>query len=149
MKDFKGVSAVVATILLIAITVVAIGSIAIFVSGLGGTLTSGTITANITIENAVNTSRGIIIKHMGGDTISNAFSGSTLNTSVLEVRISSSTVTSTPAYTLNGGSINVTQFKAGDILKAAFIGTQALSSGDVITIVYKPANQILTQETVA
>ena len=134
MKDSAGVSPVIATILLIAITVVAVGVVMAFVAGLP--TPTPPLIASITIENAVlGMDDNIIIWHTSGDPIGNWQAN-------LEIRLNANPLTGATIV-----PIDHTNFVVGDKLSVD-VGTTALASGDVITVIYKPANQELTRVTV-
>jgi len=131
----KGVSPVIATILLIAITVVAVGVVMAFVVMLPKPTTP--LSAVINIGGAVKDSETLVISHMSGDPIMAMLTS-------MEVRINGTTQ-NLPDATLNGNAIGISDFTVGDRL---VLTVPALSSGDVIAVVYKPANQILASVTV-
>jgi len=154
-RDSAGVSPVIATILLIAITVIAIGVVMVFVSGLGRP--TSLLNANISVRNATRNSTKLTIEHAGGDPITDAFCGKAVDNHVitsdnwinLEVRINGGIVTTTDNKTKFNNVLidnNTYDFTVGNILLLEKI--TVLSSGDVITIIYKPNNQELTRVTV-
>jgi flagellin-like protein len=154
MRDSTGVSPVIATILLIAITVVAVGVVMAFVAALPKA--TPPLNASISISNAVSGSTTLIISHTGGDPIRNAFNPSYLgyiwtnNWVNMEVRVNGAKVLAT-SVTLNNTSVTLglKDFTTGDRLVLGVLytpdgsATLSLHSGDVITVVYTPANQIL------
>jgi flagellin-like protein len=152
--DSTGVSPVIATILLIAITVVAIGVVMVFVAGLGRP--TAPITANISIRDATAGSGKLTIEHAGGDPIRGAFCGTTENNMEndnwknLEVRVNGALVVTKDNLTkFNGASFGTEtkDFKVGDVLVLESL-SPTLKSGDVITVIYTPANQQLASKTV-
>jgi flagellin-like protein len=146
-RDSAGVSPVIATILLIAITVIAIGIVMVFVGGLGRP--TPPLSATISASHATRGSTKLAIEHTGGDPIRNAFCGTSDNNIAssdnwinLEVRINGVVVITTENKTkFNGVGIGtgIRDFTVGDVLLLEKIA--ALNSGDVITIMYKPTNQ--------
>ena len=154
-RDSTGVSPVIATILLIAITVIAIGVVMVFVSGLGRP--TPPLTMTISIRNATRNSTKLTIEHTGGDPIRDAFCGKAVDDHIittdnwinLEVRINGAKVATTENKTKFNNVLidnNTYDFTVGNILLLEKI--TVLSSGDVITIIYKPNNQELIRVTV-
>lgn len=148
-RDSAGVSPVIATILLIAITVVAVGVVMAFVAGLP--TPTPPLIASITIENAIRGNTSITIYHTSGDPVRNAFRGTAGviagdNWINLEIRVNGAKVTTTNA-TLNTVQVTTTNdFVAGDRLVLTF--TTPLNSNDVITVIYRPTNQTISTVTV-
>lgn len=151
-KAEKGVSPVVATILLIAIVVVAVGAIAAFV--LGRPMTPHPIAASISVSGAYKHSTTLTLEHTGGDPIRNAFVENSDDDNVItsenwinmEVRINGAKVTAMNCKLNRVGIPSSSDFEVGDIL--VFNISEALSSGDEVTISYTPANQILASASV-
>jgi flagellin-like protein len=69
LKEQKGVSPVVGTILLIAVTVALAAVVATLVGGLGGGAIAPTATLNVTAKYVDNTHVKITITHNGGDAL--------------------------------------------------------------------------------
>jgi flagellin-like protein len=139
-RDSVGVSPVIATILLIAITVVAIGAVIAFVSGIGRP--TPPLNASISIRNATKNSDKLTIEHNGGDPIRDAFVDNNWNN--MEVRKNGALLTSTDNK-LNGSHVDNFDFTIGDVL---VLKIDRLSSGDVITVIYTPGNQEIARVTV-
>jgi flagellin-like protein len=165
MRDSTGVSPVIATILLIAITVVAVGVVMAFVAALPKPVVS--VNTEIIIGGATAGSGTLTITHTGGDMITNAFDNSVSGTASwlnMQVRINGAQVpltlisgtTYAATVTFNGSPIpsGASNFSVGDTLVLSgcllpgVIQSTPLISGDVITVVYTPANQILVTVTV-
>ncbi len=155
-RDSTGVSPVIATILLIAITVIAIGVVMVFVSGLGRP--TPPLSAIISVRNATRNSTKLTIEHTGGDPIRDAFCGKAVDNHVitsdnwinLEVMINGGLVTTTEDKTKFNNVLidnNTYDFTVGNILLLEKI--TALNSGDVITIIYTPASQEIARVTVS
>jgi len=128
----KGISPVIATILLIAITVVAVGVVMAFVMVLPKP--TAPLSAVINIEDAKIGSEKLVISHVSGDPIMAALTN-------MEVRINGA------KQDLTGTTLDDNpDFTVGDRL--VLTGLTPLSSDDVIAVVYRPANQILATVTV-
>ena len=100
--------------------------------------------ASISIDGASDGSTMLVIRHEGGDPIGTAFTST--DWADMEVRINGALATGTK--TLNGGTITDSttyDFTVGDTLE---LGLAPLQPGDVITIIYRPANQVITTVTV-
>jgi len=91
--------------------------------------------ATISIRNATAGSTELTIEHAGGDPIRDAYTDG--NWTNMEVRVNGAT---TPAPSGTG------DFSVGDSLTITV--ATALSSSDVITVIYTPANQQLASVTV-
>jgi flagellin-like protein len=131
MRDSTGVSPVVATILLIAITVVAVGVVMAFVAGLHMPTTP--VSSSITVENAASGNTRIMIVHRGGDPLLNAKTN-------VQVRVNGVNENAI-IWTLADN----TNFKVGDVI---YVENINLSSGDLITVVYIPTSQTVVTQTV-
>jgi flagellin-like protein len=129
--DSTGVSPVIATILLIAITVVAVGVVMAFVAGIGRPVTP--VATMLTVENAINGSDNIRIFHMSGDSLTNASANVELRVNGVNIALAG----------LTAGA----EFKVGDMMYAA--ADLNLVTGDVISIIYKPTNQTILTLTVS
>jgi flagellin-like protein len=134
-EESTGVSPVIATILLIAITVVAVGVVMAFVAGLGRPTTPVSVMLGNTTGFVDNNSDNAYIYHLSGD----ALTAPKNNVSV----------------TLNGNAIsNVSftdadgdgNFEVGDRISIQF--PSAIHTGDVIMVIYKPTSQTLLTITV-
>lgn len=154
-KREKGVSPVVATILLIALVIIAVASIAAFLGRIQ--VPEKPLSATISIDNAKKNKTALTIKHTGGDGIIGAFYGksndnfaiSPDNWNNMEVRINGAKVgTKDNTTKLNGENVkgSLYDFKVGDVLYFELaVPADKLSSGDVITIIYVPVNQVITE----
>jgi FlaG/FlaF family flagellin (archaellin) len=147
LHDQRAISPVLAEVLLIALVVIIAAILAAFAYGLLAQSTKIT-SMNLQIEGAKVESSSIIIIHMGGDTISNAFTANAsapthhLNESVfnvLEVRINGAVFEGNA--TLNTEAIEKPEFKAGDELVLQL--EDPLESGDRISVLFVPSNQVL------
>ncbi len=128
--DRKGVSPVIATILLIALTVAAIGSIVAFLGAIKPP--TPPIVANISLD-SWETYR-LLFFHGGGDVI---------NTSGLALYINDN-----PAGGLwsIGGAAN---WQVGVMLIRYSLPPPGLTTGYRITLVYTPTSQVLVNETLS
>ena len=138
--DSKGLSPAIATILLVALTVVAVGTIAAFVSRTSpGTPPASAAIRLSQVPDANGGYDNVTVIHNGGDDI---------EVTNLIVRSSASTV-----------DINVWEnpspLECGDVLSAGesctvnITGiTPAVADGDVISLIFAPSGQILATETV-
>jgi hypothetical protein len=113
------------------------------------------LTTTISIVGATSGSTTLTITHAGGDPIRTAFyenTGSVItadNWANMEVRINGAKVITASGATLDNLLLTPPSshdFSVGDILVLPL--NTSLSSGDVITVVYTPANQILLTVTV-
>jgi FlaG/FlaF family flagellin (archaellin) len=143
----------VATILLRAIVVVAVAAIAAYVSRIG--TPPKNITAIISISGADSGSTKLTIEHASGDPIRGAFVAFSStddninadNWSKMEVKINGELVTSENAI-FNGSHVTTSyDFTVGDVLVLDNLAI-TLETGDVITVIYTPANQPLARVTV-
>jgi flagellin-like protein len=157
MRDSTGVSPVIATILLIAITVVAVGVVIAFVAALPKP--TSPLATSITIGGATASSTTLTITHAGGDQIKTAFYANSSsqysyiaanNWANMEVRVNGANVATVDnGATLNNAHLTPStsyDFSVGNILVLPF--ATPLAPGDVITVIYTPANQILATVTV-
>jgi flagellin-like protein len=147
LNDRRAVSPVISEVLLIAMVVIIAVILAAFAYGILEHATKVTL-AKLQIEGASVGSSSIIIVHMGGDTIPGAFTANAsapaqqLDKSVfndLEVRLNGALFEGNA--TLNTGAIAKPAFEAGDELVLQF--EDPLKSGDRITILFVPSNQVL------
>lgn len=131
--ETSGVSPVIATILLIAITVVAVGVVMAFVAGLGRPVTP--VSVMFSSQGAVDNSENIYLYHMSGDALTNP----TANVSVTR----NGTLVTGVTFTDADGDGNL---EVGDRVKIDVPGR--IRTGDVILVIYKPTNQTLLSITV-
>ncbi len=148
LNDQRAVSPLIAEILMIAVVIITAAMLAAYSYNLleHATEISSVI---LQIEGARVGSSSITIVHMGGDTISSAF---TVNASapthhlnnesvfnVLEVRLNGALFAGNA--TLNTEAIAKPEFEAGDELVLQL--EDPLESGDRISILFVPSNQVL------
>jgi len=148
-KSRAGVSPVVATILLIAITVVAVGTVAVFVMGLPPLKPS--IVASLDIEGATKNSTVLVINHKSGASVTSAFTPSSSGAisvndwTDMEVRVNGAKIVAKNVK-LNGSTVSsgiIYDFIAGDVLEIELVTPAALHPGDVVKIMYRPATEEL------
>jgi flagellin-like protein len=151
-KDEQAVSPVIAVIMLIAITVVIAAVVAAFAYGIIGGVKKAPSCA-LVVEGATAGQNTIRIIHHGGNKVLDAFDNQTSNENApwgtMEVRREGETVASDCTIALNSVGINTTAkvpFEAGDELSLAF--TEELRSGESITVVYIPTQDVLQRITV-
>ena len=124
--DESGVSPVIATILLIALTVVAVGIVAVFLTS----ISPGTPTVSTQVQLQSWNENSVTFYHRGGQTV---------NVSDLKLLKSGNEVTGA-TWTPSSGTWSV-----GQTLTISKSG-MGITENDVITLVYKPANQQLYSE---
>ena len=147
MRDKKGISLVVATVLLIAVTIAAVGIIAAFITR----LPSPTVGKNVTLygENIVSGAVGFKIRHSGVDHLSGCFAESEgkyiWNQLVVKIEgkpIGAPGLTATIKVNdydnISGGGPS--DFKVGDMIKILGL-SPALSVGQTLTVSYLPTGQ--------
>ncbi|RLF42474.1 MAG: hypothetical protein DRN12_00045 [Thermoplasmata archaeon] len=132
IKNHKGVSTVIASILTLAIVVALVAVAYVYINSSTSNL-SPEISAFITVDYS-NGQINIVMN--SGDMIKNAFkNGSWYN---LEVKINGAIVNTS----------NVTCSTGDDFLAGSKITiTKTLHSGDTVSVIYKPANQLLREYT--
>lgn len=156
-EDESAVSPVIGVIMLIAITVVIAAVVAAFAYGIIGGVSSAP-SAAIVIENARAGEYDFTVVHHGGDTVTEAFTlvGTPSNVSAwdnIEVKVNGVSVdliNTTPVYHVTLGGNTDLSFSAGEQLDVTYmiddggadIAT-ALATGDTITIVYTPTEDVL------
>lgn len=121
----KGLSPAIASILMVALTVVAVGTLAQFIGGVDTGNSTVSASIGLTATAGDNTIDTIEITHNGGDTI----------------------VTEDLAWRGNtSGNVSVSENKiqAGDVVVD---NTVTFSKGDSVKLVYTPANQVLATTT--
>jgi flagellin-like protein len=147
LNDQRAISPVLAEVLLIAVVIIMAAILAAFAYSLLAQSTRIT-TAKLQVEGASVGSSTITIVHMGGDTIPGAFAVNAsapaqhLDESVfnnLEVRINGALFEGNA--TLNTAAIAKPGFEAGDELVLQL--SDPLKSGDRISILFVPGNQVL------
>jgi FlaG/FlaF family flagellin (archaellin) len=146
-NDQRAISPVLGEVLLIALVIIIGAIVAVFAYSLIAQSTRIT-SARLMIDGATVGSSAIRIIHMGGDSIPGAFA---VNASApaqqldesgfhdLEVRLNGALFAGTA--TLNTGAIAKPGFEAGDELALQL--EEPLESGDWISILYVPSNQVL------
>ena len=146
LKQEKGaVSPVVGVIMMIAITVVLAGVVTVFAYDVIGTVKKAPNSAFI-VENALVDATTICIVHHGGDSIADAFNG-TPNSQFKNLKIKVNGIDR--AYSGNvTGTIGDgdNHFESGEQI---LLTVSALSSGDSITMVFAPTNEVLQRVSVA
>lgn len=141
MKDERAVSPVIGVILMIAITVVIAAVVASFAYGIIGGVARAP-NAALVFENAGLGKTNITLVHHGGDSITNAFTGSDWDNMV--VKLNGVDISWGTNVTIGGDTD--TTFESGEQLK---IKVPALASGDTISVIYKPTGDILQRVKVA
>ena len=134
--DSKGLSPAIATILLVALTVVAVGILAAFV----GRTNPGTpgVSATVSLSEVQADATTITVSHSGGNDI---------DVADLVIRSSASTVdVPVPDGLACGPVLSAGESCSVDI--SAITDEITLADGDVISLVYVPSGQILATETV-
>ena len=114
------------------------------------------VVASVTIEGASNNSTVLVLRHVAGDPIRTAFSPSGSGTisandwADMEVRVNGAKVATTGDKPNDSpvSSGTAYDFIAGDTLELRLVTPAALQPSDVITIIYKPANEVITTTTV-
>ncbi|MEM2878940.1 MAG: type IV pilin N-terminal domain-containing protein [Candidatus Hadarchaeales archaeon] len=126
-SEVEGVSPVVATVLLIGLTIVGVSILAAYLSSIP--MPSQPAAARLRFENLVDGASGFVIVHMGGKSIQNAFDGARwIN---MKAILNGEPVPLENAE-YNGGPVpDVVDFKFADRLRLQV----GLSSGDEITVV--------------
>jgi flagellin-like protein len=152
-NDERAVSAVIGVILMIAITVVIAAVVAAFAYGIiGGVKTAPS--SSIVIENARADNTNITVLHHGGDTITDAFSGTGAWKNI-EVKVNGKSFLTDGNASLNADwdpSSWGTNFAPGDELEINVSNaslSRALSSDDTIAVVYIPSGDIMQRVNVA
>jgi hypothetical protein len=145
--EVKGVSPVIATVLLIVVTVLLVSVVAVVAMGMVGKITTP-VFADLTVENyyAGQENGFITIYFSTGDNLRDAFIPTEENMVTLKnlvIRIDGKTPTS---LILNGGE-KKSDFEPGDYLQVQL--PKPLSFGSVISIAWKPTGQTLRYVKVA
>ena len=144
MKDERAVSPVIGVILMIAITVVLAAVVASFTYGIIGEV-SRAPNAALVFENADPSKTNITLVHHGGNSITNAFSGSTpSNWGDMKVKLNGADITWQGNVMVCGN--NNTNFESGEQLT---IKVPALASGDTLSVIYIPTGDFLQRARVA
>ena len=147
LNDQRAASPVLGEVLLIAVVIIIAAVVAALAYSLIAQSTKIT-SVNLVIEGARVGSSSISIVHMGGDTIPGAFTANAsaptqqLDKSVfndLEVRLNGALFKGNA--TLNTEAIAKPEFEAGDELVLQL--EDPLKSGDRISILFVPSNQVL------
>lgn len=152
-KDEQAVSPVIAVIMLIAITVVIAAVVAAFAYGIIGGVKKAPSCA-LVVEGASAGQDTVTIIHHGGNKVQDAFNvtNATANDPwlQLEVRYEGARLTTTGKaanLTLNGNEVFAKKdFEAGDELVIVF--DTSLATGESITVVYTPTQDVLQRITV-
>lgn len=148
LKDNRAVSSVIGEMLMIAVVIIVAALIAAFSYGiLSSSLEVSSV--NILFDGAKAGSSRVIIVHMGGDGIPDAFSPASepehfLNESIfnnLEVRINGKIFEGNAS--LSRGPISKSDFEVGDELELELGSDRQLSVGDSISVVFLPSDQVL------
>jgi len=158
-KDEHAVSPVIAVVMIIGVTVIIQAVVAAFAFDITHELKTPNVA--VVIEGADQGSTSITIVHYCGDTIVNAFSGTTngqlgtANWSAMEVRINGAVFAERdPAKgttRLNGATgFGAADFKAGDELKLDLSDSAqgTLRAGDSISVIYTTTGDTLRRVTV-
>jgi flagellin-like protein len=145
----KGVSPVIATVLLIVVTVMLVSVIAVVAMGLLGKMTIPVV-VNLSVDYAMGENR-VRITSFGPDNLTDAFratgatGGSGIDLNNLIIRADGRPPSK---ITLNDNdNFTKSSFEAGDYLDVEF--SKPLSFRSVISIVWKPTNQVLRYVQVA
>lgn len=146
LDDERAVSTVIGEVMMIAVVIV----IAAVLAGYASELLQSSLkvnSVNILIEGARADSNRVTIVHMGGDTISNAFRPTDerfLNASIcenLEIRINGAIYNG--SATLNRGPISKANFGMADEVELLLAPGSELKTGDSISVVFLPSDQVL------
>ncbi|RZN43893.1 MAG: type IV pilin [Methanophagales archaeon ANME-1-THS] len=144
MKDERGVSPVIGVILMIAITVVIAAVVASFAYGIIGGVATAPNSALI-FENADLGKTNITLVHHGGDSVTNAFTGSTPSDwGDMRVKLNGVDIIWRANVTVGGDTDP--NFESGEQLR---IKVPPLASGDTISVIYVPTGDILQRVKVA
>ena len=147
-EDNRAVSSVIGEILMIVVIIIIVALVAAFSYDI--LYTSLEVSSvNILVDGAKAGSTQVIIVHMGGDTISRAFSPASepeyfLNESIfnnLEVRVNGAIYEGNAS--LNKEALSKSNFEVGDELELDLGEDQQLSVGDSISVVFLPSDQVL------
>jgi FlaG/FlaF family flagellin (archaellin) len=158
-KDEHAVSPIIAVVMMIGVTVIIQAVVAAFAFDITHELKTPNVA--VVIEGADPGSSSITIVHYGGDTIVNAFSGTTngqlgtVNWNAIEVRINGAVFAENdPANQttrLNGATkFGAVDFKAGDELKLDLSDSAqgTLRAGDSISVIHTTTGDTLRRVTV-
>ena len=138
----RGISPVVGTILLVAVTVIIAGSIAAFVYGLSGT-GNEPVTPSLNFSGIDDGESQFTISHEGGDAIPNAFNTDTDDWgNNLDLTVDGKALTDSIEERGNGDQ----DFDVGEEITVNIDGT--LQSDNTIRLIYTPNNSILQKATV-
>ncbi|GEM_PF-4117359 len=145
--EVKGVSPVIATVLLIVVTVLLVSVVAVVAMGMVGRITPP-VFADLTVENyyaGQADNEFITVYFSTGDNLRDAFTttGGAITLKNLIIRIDGKTPKS---LILNGGELK-SDFEPGDYLQVQL--PKSLSFGSVISIAWKPTGQTLRYVKVA
>ena len=151
-KDERAVSPVIGVILMIAITVVIAAVVASFAYGIIGGVAKAPNSA-LVVEDARVGNTDVIVIHHGGDTIVNAFTGTSTPSGWknLMVKHNGVDVTWSDTNVTLGGDTN-NNFASGeqlDINLTSLTGGTGLESGDTITVVYTVTGDLMQRVKVA
>ena len=138
--DDRGISPVVGTILLVAVTVIIAGSIAAFVYGLSGT-GSEPVNPNLSFEGVADGENSFTISHEGGDSVPNAVSDSSWGSNLKLTIDGNEDVTHDVQKTGDDSDLDV-----GEEIVVTL--TSDMDSDNTIRLVYTPANSIIQEVTV-
>jgi flagellin-like protein len=147
MKDERAVSPVIGVILMIAITVVIAAVVASFAYGIiGGVATAPN--AALVFEDADAGKTNITLVHHGGDSITDAFTGTGLaNGSWGDMIVKHNGATVTWKDNVMEGGDGDDNFESGEQLEINV--TTKLVSGDTLSVVYGPTGDVLQRVKVA
>jgi len=147
LKDEHAVSPVIGEVLMIVVVAIIAGFLTAYLYTLFHTLDTGAI--NVLVEGARVGSSSLLIVHMGGGTLAEAFTVNAaapvhyldeLGFNELEVRINGAIFAGNAS--LNAGVIAKPGFEAGDELMLQL--DQPLQADDRISVVSVPGNQVIT-----
>lgn len=139
-SEQRGVSPVVGTILLVAITVIIAGSIAAVVYGFSDGQTEA-VTANLQFTGVQDYDNKFTIAHDGGDTIQNAFDGGSWSSNVrLTINGEEQTNKVIPSVA------NDNHFNVGDEVDVEL--DNKIDPDDTIKFIYVPSDYVLASTTV-
>ena len=136
----RGISPVVGTILLVAVTVIIAGSIAAFVYGLSGT-GNEPVNPSLSFEDVADGNESFTISHQGGDSVPNASESDDWGSNLKLTIDGKDDVTN--SIQLTGGDPD---FDVGEEITVNL--DNDLTTNSTIRLIYTPTNSILQETTV-